>query len=165
MARTHVLMGLSACTAISSVDPQFLPLCGTTLAVSFLGCLAPDLDHPGSWLGRRLWFVSLPLSTFLGHRGLTHSLLAAGGATALLAWYAATARHLPWLTAFFVGYLSHLMGDWLSSSGVPLFWPLKRKFQAPLTVSTGGIGEWGLRWIFAAYLLFRFGTCGVPPLI
>lgn len=165
MARTHVLMGLGACTALAAMAPHSLPLCGATLAASFLGCLAPDLDHPSSWIGRRLWFVSLPLSALFGHRGLTHSLLATIGATALLAWYTVSVRLTPWLVAFFVGYLSHLVGDWLSSSGVPLLWPIKRKFQAPLTVPTGGAGEWGLRCLFAAYLLFWFGTRGVPPLI
>lgn len=41
-----------------------------------LGSLLPDLDHPGSILGRLFRIISLPLSKLCGHRGFTHSLLA-----------------------------------------------------------------------------------------
>ena len=39
-------------------------------------CLLPDIDHPKSFLGQRLKWISKPIARAFGHRGFTHSLLA-----------------------------------------------------------------------------------------
>ncbi|VEB43121.1 Inner membrane protein ydjM [Chromobacterium violaceum] len=49
------------------------------LAGGLAGSLLPDIDHPKSWLGRRIPFLSRPISYLFGHRGITHSLLAVVG--------------------------------------------------------------------------------------
>ncbi len=41
-----------------------------------LTCLLPDIDHPKSFLGQRLSWISKPVARAFGHRGFTHSLLA-----------------------------------------------------------------------------------------
>ncbi|MDD2943658.1 MAG: metal-dependent hydrolase, partial [bacterium] len=41
-----------------------------------------------------------------------------------------------------VGYLSHLLGDWLTNSGVPLLWPSKMRFVSPLKLCTGDFREY-----------------------
>lgn len=43
---------------------------------AILTCLLPDIDHPKSFLGQRLKWVSKPIARAFGHRGFTHSLLA-----------------------------------------------------------------------------------------
>ncbi|STI17542.1 putative membrane-bound metal-dependent hydrolase [Escherichia coli] len=43
---------------------------------AILTCLLPDIDHPKSFLGQRLKWISKPIARAFGHRGFTHSLLA-----------------------------------------------------------------------------------------
>ncbi len=43
---------------------------------AILTCLLPDIDHPKSFLGQRLKWISKPVARVFGHRGFTHSLLA-----------------------------------------------------------------------------------------
>lgn len=76
LAFTHLATGvfLASATAMavkpSHLETQLLILGG------LIGSLLPDIDHPRSWIGRRILFISLPLSALVGHRGVTHSLLA-----------------------------------------------------------------------------------------
>ena len=49
---------------------------------------------------------------------------------------------VPVLVGIAVGYLSHLLGDWLTNSGVPLLWPSKRRFVSPLKLCTGDFREY-----------------------
>ena len=100
--------------------------------MALASALLPDLDHPRSLLGRQLPWISGPLSRLFGHRGFTHSLLAVGMGVWGLAQVEA-----PWLLsgavkdALIVGYLSHLLGDWLTPMGIPLLWPWRRRFRLP----------------------------------
>ena len=80
-------------------------------AAAGLGALLPDIDHPGSVVGRRLWFFSIPVSLLFGHRGITHSLIAVVVMSAAIVWQAGAQ---PWVAALAIGYLTHLVGDWLS---------------------------------------------------
>lgn len=108
--------------------------------MALVSALLPDLDHPRSLLGRQLPWISGPLSRLFGHRGFTHSLLAVGMGVWGLAQVEA-----PWLLsgavkdALIVGYLSHLLGDWLTPMGIPLLWPWRRRFRLPcLPLKSGG---------------------------
>ncbi|EEG83568.1 MULTISPECIES: metal-dependent hydrolase [Proteus] len=99
-----------------------------------LGSLLPDLDHPGSILGRLFRIISLPLSKLCGHRGFTHSLLAFCGLAIL--WETQVSPQ--WdisadiFHALLFGYLSHLIADMLTPAGVPFLWPLKIRFALPI---------------------------------
>lgn len=116
-----------------------------TIPAALASALLPDLDHPKSVLGQRLPWISKPLSRLFGHRGFTHSLLAV--ATAV--W--GLNQSLPPDTlpmgvkdALIVGYLSHLLGDWLTPAGIPLFWPIKRRYRLPgWPLRSGGAIETG----------------------
>lgn len=110
------------------------------VSMALASALLPDLDHPRSLLGRQLPWISGPLSRLFGHRGFTHSLLAVGMGVWGLAQVEA-----PWLLsgavkdALIVGYLSHLLGDWLTPMGIPLLWPWRRRFRLPgLPLKSGG---------------------------
>lgn len=100
------------------------------------GALLPDIDHPQSWLGRRLPFLSRPIAAIFGHRGITHSLLA----VALGVWLLGSESGGVWISALAVGYLSHLAADGLTPQGVPLLWPNHHRFSLPVC-STGGAME------------------------
>ncbi len=116
-----------------------------TIPAALASALLPDLDHPKSVLGQRLPWISKPLSRLFGHRGFTHSLLAVAAAV----W--GLNQSLPPDTlpmgvkdALIVGYLSHLLGDWLTPAGIPLFWPIKRRYRLPgWPLRSGGAIETG----------------------
>ena len=114
--------------------PRFSP---ASLALVTLGSLLPDVDHPSSWVGRRLRFVSYPLARVFGHRGFTHSLVAVAlCGTALASQGAGRAAVAPVV----VGYLAHLAADLLTPRGLRLAWPLRRSFALPVC-RTGSAGE------------------------
>lgn len=123
--------------------------------VALASALLPDLDHPNSLLGRRLPWISGPLSCLFGHRGFTHSLLAVGAGIWGLAQVQAPGMISGAVKdALIVGYLSHLLGDWLTPAGIPLFWPLRRRFRLPwLPLKSGGGHE-------AAFCLLTLALAG-----
>jgi inner membrane protein len=112
------------------------------LRAAALGSLAPDLDSPKSYLGRRVRPVSWTVKSLVGHRGFTHSLLAS--CLVFLSLAAARQYHPGWFSYFMalgISYLSHVFADWLTTEGVPLFWPDQRRFRSPLSFRTGGLFE------------------------
>ena len=139
MVLSHVLVGGAVWVGAARLGGQ-PPGDALALGAAVIGSLLPDLDHPSSWLGRRLWPVSRPLALLLGHRGLTHSLLAVVGGLMLI--QAMEPRTLlgRLVEPMALGYLSHLAADALTPAGVPLLWPWKRRFALPVC-STGGLME------------------------
>jgi inner membrane protein len=148
MAATHVLAGTAAWSGVAWLDGGLAR--PESLAAAALGSLLPDLDHPKSWIGRRVGMVSLMIAAVFGHRGITHSLLAVVGCLfgMLILGKGAIAP------AVLVGYLSHLACDSLTKSGVPLLWPWRRPF-GPRLLRTGGLVEFLLAFLFA-------GATGLP---
>ncbi len=128
MARSHVVIGAAAWVAVAPMLrlPAFD---ANLLGLAVAGALLPDLDHPGSWVGRRARPVSTALAAMLGHRGVTHSALAVAG----LVWLMVQAgQHRGPVWALAVGYLSHLAADMLTPRGLRLAWPLRRSWGVPL---------------------------------
>jgi inner membrane protein len=124
---SHIVIGAVAGIVVAST------LHGDLLAGALVGGvagLAPDIDTPGSLVGRRLprwWHWLTP-----GHRGLTHSLvwcLALGMvAYGVESWALGGVPERPlFATAVTAGSLSHLLADGLTEEGVPLFWPFSRR--------------------------------------
>ncbi len=128
MARSHVVAGIAAWVLaapllhLPALQPAYL-----SLAVA--GSLLPDIDHPASWIGRRSRPVSTLLAATLGHRGITHSLVAVAGLVVLLS-HAGLRRSV--VAALCVGYLSHLAADMLTPRGLRLAWPLRRTWTLPV---------------------------------
>lgn len=138
MAGSHVVMG-AALWAVTAKLTGVPPADPVALAAAAFGALLPDIDHPQSWAGRKMRYVSVPLSMLVGHRGVTHSLIAVLACMATLVimgtgWVAAPVA---------VGYLSHLVADGMTPSGVPLLWPMKRRFTLNVC-RTGSVIEIGL---------------------
>ncbi|HLH70049.1 MAG TPA: metal-dependent hydrolase [Candidatus Dormibacteraeota bacterium] len=139
---SHVVIGAVAGVAVARA------LHGDLLAGALVGGvagLAPDVDTPGSIVGRRLprwWHRMTP-----GHRGLTHSLawcLALGMvAYGVEAWALGEAPGRPLFAAVVVaGSLSHLLADGLTEEGVPLLWPLSRRRVVLAGVLAFRTGSW-----------------------
>lgn len=87
--------------------------------------------------------IALILTGLSSHRGFTHSLLGL-----LIYWagiyyitnsvYNLSMAHI----GFAIGYMSHLVADMMTNKGIQLFYPLKPRVKFPLTITTGGIGEY-----------------------
>ncbi|UEM23353.1 metal-dependent hydrolase [Skermanella mucosa] len=156
MAGSHALIGSASWLYLAHGMglPLFDPV---ALGLAVAGSLGPDIDHPKSWVGRRLKFISVPLSKLFGHRGLTHSIVAVAGCVAVLRWDGQQWHHtLP----FVIGYASHLAADLITPAGLCLAWPLKRTFAFPL-IRTGSFAEQALVTVVAGWLFAQaLGSCG-----
>ncbi|AFY71955.1 Protein of unknown function DUF457, transmembrane (plasmid) [Thalassoporum mexicanum PCC 7367] len=141
MATSHMPFALSCYWLFSLAigRPVFIL---DSLVALFAGLL-PDIDHPRSALGRKLPFISVPLSAIFGHREFTHSLLAVAIVTGALIYFLSDPRYSQWywvITPLCIGYLSHILGDLLTPPGVPLLYPWKRKYTLN-AFTTGDIKE------------------------
>jgi membrane-bound metal-dependent hydrolase YbcI (DUF457 family) len=105
-----------------------------------LTCLLPDIDHPKSFLGQRLKWISKPIARAFGHRGFTHSLVFAFVVPLLCVligrrWFrAGLIRCWLFLT---VSLLSHSLLDSVTTGGkgVGWLWPWSdERFFAPWQV-------------------------------
>lgn len=91
-----------------------------------LGSLIPDIDTPKSWIGKRLLFLSWPIYKLFNHRGLTHSL----AFTLFLTFVISNLFHNEQFTkGIFIGCLSHLILDMFDLKGIPLLYPIKRRYR------------------------------------
>jgi inner membrane protein len=136
MAGSHVIVGTAAWVwaAPHLGLPPFDPI---AIVLAIGGSLLPDIDHPQSWVGRRVRAISRPLAALMGHRGITHSFLAVAVCFLSLRWHGFS-RGI--VAPVVVGYLSHLGADLVTSSGLRLAWPLRQRYAIPLC-NTGSFGE------------------------
>ena len=122
MGHTHALigsaLGLGAALSIHASTNQALLLIG----IGAVAALIPDIDHPQGSIRRKLGCLGNLLFGRLKHRGITHTLIA------LVAVAAAAFTALPPLIGVVVSiaYLSHILADMLTVSGLPIFWPYKK---------------------------------------
>lgn len=160
MAFTHVAAGCTA--ALLAADYLHAGQVQTILIVAggIVGAYLPDIDHPKSAFGSRVLPLSIPISAVFGHRGITHSLMAVVGVSWLM-WWALHSAHwekgftVPLVAGIAAGYLSHLLGDWLTNSGVPLLWPSRRRFVSPLKLCTGDAREYILAVAMYGWSAFK----------
>ncbi len=133
MAHSHISFAASLWWLYSGA--MGMPITGFNTLAAMVGGLLPDIDHPKSAIGRQLPLLSEPLSAIFGHRGFTHSLLAVVMILGVLFWATASGEgtQLRWLVVpLCVGYLSHILGDAFTPSGVPLFYPKRKTYSFKL---------------------------------
>lgn len=142
-AGTHIMAGIAVAYALgANAGLSYLQI-GALGAVGGLCALIPDIDHPQSAIRRKTGILGTMAAFWMNHRGITHTLLAAA-LVALL-----SAALLPELIAATIAgaYLSHLVLDACTISGVPLLGPLTwRRFHllpAIARVRTGSLREQG----------------------
>ena len=90
---------------------------------AILTCLLPDIDHPKSFLGQRLKWISKPIARAFGHRGFTHSLLAVFALLATFYLKVPESWFIPAdaLQGMVLGYLSHILADMLTPACLSWF--------------------------------------------
>ncbi len=123
MGTTHAAGGafLGAVVGLAAGDP----LLGA--GVGAVAALLPDIDHPGSVVGRKVPVLPVLISALAGHRGITHTVWFCAGIAVLAGFLAApagTATAVLVGACVLVGGLSHLALDGLTLSGVAPFAPM-----------------------------------------
>ncbi len=104
-------------------------------ALLFVGVLFPDVDHKESFINKRIPFLKV-FAYLLRHRGIMHSVFPPLVISMLIFYFTS----LSYSTAFFTGYLSHLIADALTISGVNFLYPISTlRIRGP--VRTGSVIE------------------------
>ena len=156
--KTHDLAAFTALSYILiTAPPEKISLATALVAFSanMVGGLAPDLDQPTA----RLWheirggsIIGKIISPLLGgHRFISHSIigLVLGGIIArvildMIGTVVLVDMNIVWW-AFMIGMVSHIIMDFFTHEGVPLFFPIPVKIGFPpfsfLRMKTGGIVE------------------------
>ena len=115
---------------------------------SLVGSLLPDIDEPQSYIGKKVKPISKAIKFTAGHRGLFHTLLMCFAFPFIYF----LINDIPQIQNFIniisyiiiglpIGYLSHLLMDMMTVSGVPLFWPIINKKISILPLKTNR-DEW-----------------------
>lgn len=176
--KTHQLIGftssLAFATVMYSTNNGSLPICATVIAGSCLGSYIPDMDHPGSTLGRKIGIISHPinllsklfasihkktkgkislkLSEIFAHRGIFHAPIFWCVIMGLLFWKLPfltniTTVHnaiLGILTGISIGIGMHLFADMFNPTGIPILMPIYNKKLSLGKIVTGSKKEWAV---------------------
>jgi inner membrane protein len=126
--KTHIVFSL----AVYFLLNYFIAMPIYTLIFVMLATAFVDIDIKNSKAGNR-WYLR-PFQFFTKHRGMLHSLIVG----LILSLVIAAVNHWAGF-GFFVGYLSHLLIDCFTKSGVALFWPFGWKING--FVKSGRIVE------------------------
>lgn len=129
--------------------------------IGAFGALWPDIDHPGSFIGRRLEITSAIISRLTRHRGIMHSLLLCLISSFLVGGLLGYSLHKFWLSVatFFGGTFMHLLTDSYNVSGIAWFAPFSQKRLQGI-IKTNSDGE---NLVFIFYFLLAIGVliyCG-----
>ncbi|MBL4930952.1 metal-dependent hydrolase [Clostridium paridis] len=111
LKKTHLAMGIATTITFITTDNMLIA------PIALVGSIAPD------------WDVYLGIK----HRTLTHSLIALLGSSYLLFTFNEQLGVL-----WGINYLTHLLLDSLTKTGVPLLFPFHKKYQGLKLFKTGG---------------------------
>lgn len=143
-SRTHDLFAFASLITVAANYPP-LTLNAATLVTSsvgsIIGSLLPDIDQASN----RLWdllpaghvFGRLLKKLFLHHRTISHSLLGIFLVDKILSWVLPRILNQNFINvqivfySLMIGYLSHLLLDFFTEEGIPLFFPVNLKIGFP----------------------------------
>ncbi len=150
ISATHISFGVLLTEFIFTslgVEPNT-----STLALSGIGSLLPDIDTPKSAIGRIFPFSKI-IEQKYGHRQITHSWLFILISLILFCPFLFFWGALKY-TAIIIGVISHIMIDMANPSGVPLFYPSPSRFVFPENKSSRIEVNSKKEYILLAILLF-----------
>lgn len=155
--------GIAFSILTAPIEKPIAYIATVTLA-SVVGSLLPDADEPNSIVGKKLGFISRLIKWSCGHRGLFHTLIFIGVFPLIYYWV----KDLPEIQPFslyiergviglMLGYLSHLLMDMLTVSGVPLLWPIYSRKISIAKLKTNR-DEWIaiLFFLFIVFMAFEY---------
>ncbi len=176
---THRIGGLAAGTILISLL-HINPSEGAFFITgALLGSLLPDIDNRHSSISRKWNIMSLfvhlgqkllrgiagifpnkqkdYICSLIGHRGLTHSVIAIFFVPGIIFLIMKDIGHMNigrmLAIGMSVGIFSHLFLDMLAG-GVPLFMPFSIKRIAFLHIKTGGVVEWIFRILMISVFIY-----------
>ncbi len=124
---------------------------GLPVIPALIGSTLPDLD---------LYFRNRKGGLLFSHRGITHHVILGIILTASVFYV----RNY-WFTSFVAGYISHLIADFLTPSGIP-YWSNKDRMSLNI-FKTGSLGEiWfliALTISLIAFIGYEKGVYGLIP--
>ena len=133
MFRTHLifsfLIGLLIITSFNIQNKIIF------IVILLIASIIPDIDSYKSKIGKKIKPLSFLINIFLGHRGIFHSLFLLIPISVFIA-----IINPEIAAAFFIGYLSHLVLDSLTSEGVMFFYPFSKK-RTKGFIRTGSLFE------------------------
>jgi inner membrane protein len=122
------------------------------ILIFMLFSLVPDIDKVNSKIGKKVKPLAFLINLILGHRGVVHSIF-----VPIIIYLLLFNFNMNLAIICSVGYLSHLILDCTTKSGLRFLWPLKKKLKG--FIKTGSIVENVLFVIFLiidVYLLINF---------
>lgn len=134
MFRTHLAFGFLIGLLSLNILQVDYPILFVVLVTIFSSL--PDIDHPRSKIGRKMFFVSWPISLIFKHRGFFHSIF-----PPLILFFVFYYFNLVFIAfAIAIGYISHLLGDAVTKEGINFLHPFATfRIQGPFR--TGAIFE------------------------
>ena len=142
--KTHkiggVCTGIVTATLLFADNPSPVAIISSLLIIAgaSFGSIAPDIDKSTTKVGRNVFLkpISLFIQKKYGHRTVTHSLIISLVFLSLVVGASYMFRGIAFYLysnlaiGFSIGYLSHLLLDFLTVQGIPLFYPFdKTKYR------------------------------------
>lgn len=155
---THILGGITLASLVipqmmNLSNPEELVSAGILMTGAVIGALTPDIDHIHSIAGRKFRILSVPLSSIFGHRKFCHSVfflallgflffivdspvilqvISSWGSAGKIISDILSTINIPtaFKQGFALGFISHIILDLLTVSGLYVFHPVsKKKFR------------------------------------
>ncbi|MGL5329937.1 MAG: metal-dependent hydrolase [Peptostreptococcaceae bacterium] len=146
--KTHILGGMVTGYTVAYALPLSQRLIFT--AVAGIGALLPDIDHKESFIRKFIWVFPK-----IRHRGHTHSLYGLLIFSLIIIPFSINTL----TTGLICGYMSHILLDAFTVSGVRLFYPNERSYRLG-RIRAGKAGEeifYYLLWlVIIIYLYIKF---------
>jgi len=137
MFRTHIIFSfLTGLIFINVLNPANQIL---FMILVLFGSAVPDIDHPNSKIGKNFKIIGW----LFKHRGIFHSVFMALLISSALYFFTG------YFSAFLLGYLSHLVADAMTISGIAFLYPLSRK-KIRGFIKTGSLSE---NLMFSAFVV------------
>lgn len=164
---THLMGGVATVAALYAIAPEATVEVGLAMtAGTLIGSLFPDIDHKGSFIGKRLKLLSFLVRMTTGHRGATHApILLVALSIALLFVGNLFGFGQMWLfgiIGFFCGAISHVLLDALTPAGVPLMYPFSKESTNFAKIKTGSFGETLFGFALMLCIVVALGSYWLP---
>lgn len=132
--------GIVASALLFTDNPHPITFVSSLLMIAgaSFGSIAPDIDKSTTKIGKNIFLkpISHHIQKKYGHRTITHSLLVSLIGLSLLICSSYMFRGVAFylysnlVIGFSIGYMSHLLLDFLTTQGIPLFYPIdKTKYK------------------------------------
>ena len=116
------------------------------------------LDFKMDYVFLRILGIALIITGFSQHRTFTHSVLGLIFFSSVVYLISKEFGIMSAYIGFVAGYVSHMVADFMTRSGIPIFYPYDKNFTFPLSITTGGVYEQLVllgAGCFSGYVIFK----------